>query len=157
MKHTEVGLAGEFYVLAQLAHRGMVGTLTLSNTKGIDILVTNPEVNRLSKVEVKTIQKGPWLERLFGDRPQFMWPMSVKHESITDRNLFYIFVYLPEPAKRPRFFIVPSKDVAKYVKWQHKHWLSTRTSAVNPTPMRKFRIPVDDPNGYEDNWRVFNT
>lgn len=155
MSHTEVGLAGEYYVLAQLAHRGFVGTLTLSHTKGVDILVANQAMNKLYKVEVKTTQKPPWNETLFGPTPQYMWPMSVKHETMYTPNLFYAFVHLGMAKERPRFFIVPSKAVAKYVRWQHRHWLSTRKNPVKETPMRKFRIPIDDPDGYEDNWGVF--
>ena len=37
-----------------MSARGFIATLTLGNTKGVDILVTNQEINRLFKVEVKT-------------------------------------------------------------------------------------------------------
>lgn len=60
--HTQIGLAGEYYVLAQLTQRGLIATLTLSTTKGVDILVTNQELDRLYKVEVKTTQRSPeWI------------------------------------------------------------------------------------------------
>jgi hypothetical protein len=39
MEYAQIGLAGEYYVLAQLAQRGLVGALTLGHTKGVDILV----------------------------------------------------------------------------------------------------------------------
>ena len=52
---SQIGLAGEYYVLAQLTARGFIATLTLGNTKGIDILVTNQEINKLFKVEVKLL------------------------------------------------------------------------------------------------------
>jgi hypothetical protein len=45
--HTQIGLAGEYYVLAQLTQRSFVATLTLSTTKRVDILVTNQELDRL--------------------------------------------------------------------------------------------------------------
>ena len=41
LEKTQIGLAGEYYVLAQLSARGFIATLTLGNTKGVDILVTN--------------------------------------------------------------------------------------------------------------------
>lgn len=81
--------------------------------------------------------------------------MSMKHETIHAQNLFYVFVHLGKTSERPWFFIVPCKAVAKYVKWQHQHWLSTRKNPVQETPMRKFRVPIDDPDGYEDNGGVF--
>lgn len=51
---TEVGLAGEYHVLAQLLQRGYSAHPTLGNTKGMDILVVDQETGRMLKVEVKT-------------------------------------------------------------------------------------------------------
>jgi len=82
--------------------------------------------------------------------------MSKKHEDIIDKNLFYCFVVLSNPNELPKFFIVPSKEVAMYVKWQHQHWLSTRKNIVKDTTMRNFRIEVDDPKKYSENWKLFN-
>lgn len=154
MDKSQTGLAGEFYTLAQLTHRELVATLTLGNTKGVDILVTNEELNSLYKVEVKTTLNKPRKEKLFGDEEFFMWTMGKKHEDIQDKNLVYCFVYLESPNTLPRFFIVPSIEVAEYVKWQHEYWLSTRTKTVKETTMRTFRIPKSDPNHYENNWKL---
>lgn len=155
MEKNIIGLAGEYHVLAQLAQRNLVATMTLSNTKGIDILVTNQDINKLYKIEVKTSSKKLVKERLFGKKPFYAWTMSEKHENIKDNNLYYVFVALRGYGELPKFFIVPSKKVARYVKWQHEYWLQSRKAKVNNTTMRKFRISVDDPNGYENNWRVF--
>ena len=94
MDKTLEGLAGEYYVLAQLTHRNLVATLTLSNTKGVDILVTNQDLNKLYKVEVKTTGETPKHESLFGPHKFYMWQMSEKHERIVDKQLFYCFVAL---------------------------------------------------------------
>ncbi len=80
--------------------------------------------------------------------------MSEKHERMKDPRLFYCFVKLQGPDRIPRFFILPSARVARYVKWQHEKWLRTRKHKVKSTPMRKFRIPVEDPSHYENNWVV---
>ena len=58
-------MAGEFYVLAQLTARGFNASLTLGNTKGVDILVMNENNNIGYKVEVKTKQevRGPKSKR----------------------------------------------------------------------------------------------
>jgi len=154
MDKTSLGLAGEFYTLAQLSQRGLVATMTLSNTKGVDILVTNQEINRLYKVEVKTTNRKLARESLFGKDPFYFWIMGEKHESIKDKNLFYVFVLLQEENVLPKFFVIPSKDVAEYVKWQHEHWLKSRKVKGKPTTMRKFRINCDDKK-YENNWDVF--
>jgi hypothetical protein len=46
----EVGLAGEFHVLAQLCQRGYSAHPTLGNTKGLDILVVDQESGLMLKV-----------------------------------------------------------------------------------------------------------
>ena len=148
-----IGLAGEYYVLAQLAHRGFVGALTLSNTKAVDILVSQTGLRSLCRLEVKTTQKPPGRERLFGPKPFFRWPMSVKHQSIRAANLFYCFVWIESPERRPRFFIVPSAHVAKYVRDQHRKYEKARGRKVR-TLMRMFRIAEHDPERFEDDWNV---
>jgi hypothetical protein len=154
MDSTQIGLAGEFYVLAQLVQHNLVATLTLANTKGVDILVANPELNRLFKIEVKTTASGPRYGSIFANEPCYAWPMSAKHECLIGEDLFYCFVVLRECTQLPRFFIVPSLYVATYVREQHAYWLRTRQKPVANTNMRLFRIPASDPLGFENNWGV---
>lgn len=156
MDTARIGLAGEFYVLAQLAQRGYVATLTLGNTKQVDIVVYNRRKRRYWRVEVKTTQEGLKSELLFGKEKFHIWQLSDKHEKITDRDLVYCFVALSTADDLPKFFLVPSKVVAEYVAWQHKHWLNApRSRAVKDNPMRRFRIEASDPRGYANNWKVF--
>ena len=151
-----IGLSGEYHVLAQLAHRGLVGALTLGHTKGVDILVTNPQSGTVRKVEVKATQGKPARAKVFGEGRFYKWPMSAKHESVAQDDVVYCFVALSEPDVRPRFFLVPSRDVAQYVKWEHKHWLASRPKRIKDNPHRTFRIEENDPHGYEDNWAAFD-
>ena len=39
-KNSSIGIAGEFFVAAELTRRGYVASLTSKNTKAIDILVS---------------------------------------------------------------------------------------------------------------------
>ena len=155
MDSTQIGLSGEFHVLAQLVQRGLVATLTLANTKGVDILVSDPDLDRLFRVEVKTTDRPPRRETLFSDEPNYVWAMGAKHEKLVDPRLFYCFVALQGLDQLPRFFVVPSEYVAAYVRQQHAYWLSTRVKPVAETSMRRFRIPMSDPLGFEGNWSVF--
>jgi hypothetical protein len=152
----QIGLAGEYYVLAQLTAQGLIATLTLGHTKGIDIIVTNQDINQLFKVEVKTTINPPRREKLFHKNNQsYHWPMSEKHETLKDNKLIYCFVYIENVTELPKFFLVPSKEVARYVKWEHNHWLKSRKNEVQSTTMRNFRIEVNDPKGYCNNWEIF--
>src|SRR5437764_11381960 len=77
------GVAGEYFVAAELSRRGYVATLTLRNTRGIDILASNAEANKSVGIQVKTNhgRKRHWL-------------LSEKAETDTAENLFYVFVNL---------------------------------------------------------------
>jgi hypothetical protein len=154
MNYTQIGLAGEFYVLAQLAQRELVAAFTLSNTKSVDILVATPGLQGFRAVEVKTTVSGPRSGSIFADEPCYAWTMDAKHERLIDANLFYCFVLLRDCTQLPRFFIVPSTYVAAYVREQHAYWLRRRLKPGAETRMRLFRIRASDPLGFENNWGV---
>ena len=164
-----IALAGEFATLSQLALRGYDAKLTLGNTKGVDILVSDPESGHMFKIEVKTsayrsASGGAGKHsRTFGHI--FEWLMGKKHEDVTDPNLFYCFVNLAEDGTSFRFFIVPSQVVAEYVKAQHRYWLA-QDPKHKDTSMRQFRLAIDE-GGYsiptpsakhhENNWSFTST
>ncbi len=148
-----VALAGEFSVLAELADRRLDGALTLGHTKEIDILALNRETGWTFKLEVKTTAKGIRTERAFGRN--HAWLMHEKHERIVAPDLVYVFSERP-PGERPTFFLVPSADMAAYVRWEHTHFKRhrRRRTGMN-TSMRMFRIPAEGvpPSRVPPSWR----
>lgn len=134
-----VSLAGEFFVLAELALRRLDGTLTLGHAKEIDILALNRVTGQTFKLEVKTTSKGVRGSSAFG--ASYAWLMHQKHGGIAEGDLVYCFVAL-RPGERPEFFLVPSADVAEYVRWEFEH---AKLHKIRPTgkisPMRMFRLP----------------
>jgi len=88
MNINQKGLAGEFYTLAQLTARGYNASLTLGNTKGVDILVMNEKNNIRYKVEVKTTQE---IRGLKSTRP-ISWLLS-KKMSLTPMTILYTALY----------------------------------------------------------------
>ena len=163
-----VSLAGEFSVLAELALRRLDGTLTLGHTKQIDILALNRANGRTFKLEVKTTEKGVRGSRAFG--ASYAWLMDQAHGAVVGGDLVYCFVVLKR-GERPKFFLVPSADVASYIRWEYEHWkrhATRRTGKVSP--MRMFRIPAEKVPGsnlppswrdgrwrrWEDNWGIFS-
>ena len=163
--NNSVSLAGEFAVLSQLALRGFDTNMTLGNTKGVDILASNPKTGRMYKIEVKTNYRNsrnkPTVSKLFG-KSVSGWIMNIKHEEKIP-NLFYCFVNIGKNTNQIRFFLVPSRVVAKYVRAQHQLWLNVDRRHKD-SPMRIFRIclkgekyrkalmPVPIAEKYEDNW-----
>jgi hypothetical protein len=165
-----VALAGEFAALSQLAIRGYDASMTLGNTKHIDILVFDPLTKQASQVEAKANyekRSRPTDSKLFG-KFETSWQMDQKHEGIKDANLFYCFVHIntdrADPLKHVfRFFIVPSAIVATYVRQEHQTWLRDH-SAHRTSPRRVFRIglpndrdvavPAPLASDYEDQWNL---
>ena len=137
------GVSGEYFAAAELSRRGYVASITLRNTKGIDIIATNEEGTKTINIQVKTsgIKTRGWI-------------LNKKAEEMDDKNMFYIFVQLTTLDKRPNFHIIPSADVAHTVKTGHKQWLKTPGRGGkkhNDTNMRKFEDPE---NKYLDKWEL---
>jgi hypothetical protein len=163
LSKNSISLAGEFAVLSQLALRGIDANLTLGNTKGVDILASNPMTGFMFKLEVKTsYNKKPVFSKLFGNT--LSWVMSDKHEHTEDPGLFYCFTNIEISANAFRFFIVPSAIVARYVRESHQFWLRQKTAGGSEhvdNRVRNFRLGLDDrgysietplADEYEDKW-----
>lgn len=126
----KTGVAGEYFVAAELSRRGYVASITLRNTKGIDILVSTEDGSITRAIQVKSST---------GDNKS--WILSQKAENEHNDNLFYIFVNLKSSKDRPDYYIVPSKTVATYVKESHANWLGSPSKsgkARKDSSMRKF-------------------
>ncbi len=137
------GVAGEYYVAAELSRRGYIASISLKNTRGIDILATNQEGTRSVTIQVKTNQlsKAAWL-------------INQKGENYVASTHFYVFVMLASILDRPCYYIVPSKDVAAYIKTNHAAWLSSpgrNGRKRQDSPIRKFQDLEDK---YLERWEL---
>jgi hypothetical protein len=66
--------------------------------------------------------------------------MSLKHESISEKDLFYCFVNLELIS--PSVYVIPSRIVAKVVRDSHGEWLKTpgqKGQKHNDTEMRRIK------------------
>ena len=136
-----VGVSGEYFVAAELSRRGYVASITLRNTRGMDVLATNADASHSVGISVKTNR---------GSRKD--WILNVRAETYHSPTLFYVFVNLNGPNERPAFHVVPSRKVARFFSASHRKWLATpnRAGAKHmDTPMRKFE---DKDNRYLDRW-----
>lgn len=126
------GVAGEYFVAAELSRRGYTASLTLRNTRGIDILVSNADATKSVGVQVKTNRGG-----------KKEWMLSEKVERDVATNLVFVFVRLNE-LSAPDYYVVPLADVAKYAVESHNRWLGTPGRQGQPhkdNPVRKFADP----------------
>jgi hypothetical protein len=127
------GIAEEYFVAAELTRRGYVATLTLRDTRGIDILASNSDATRIVGIQVKSKQgRGP------------EWVLNQKVETLDlAENLCFVFVCLNDLGT-PEYYIVPRRHVVAYARDNHAKFLSTlgRGGRIHQdTAMRKFRDP----------------
>jgi hypothetical protein len=133
------GVAGEYFVAAELSRRGYVASLTLRNTRGIDILASNSDATKTIGIQVKTNQT---------DRPE--WILNRKAEAEVAENLFYVFVRLNRTGS-PAFHVVPRAIVANFVREEHEAWSKAPGKggrAHGESSVRKFRDPSDQYLGH---------
>lgn len=138
---TLVGVAGEYLVAGELTLRGYIASITLRNSRGIDIIASSTDGSSSVSIQVKTNSDG-------GSK----WILSKKAETFHSENHFYVFVALQDLGQRPDFYIVPSKVVADYTYTSHSEWLlgSKRDgSARKDSSLRNFRDPD---NTYLEAW-----
>lgn len=94
------GIAGEFLVSGELARRGYNVTMTLGNTKSIDLLIEKH--GRLIPIQVKSIQR----------KKSICWNISLS--KIKGEKLMYVLVNLHADLvneEHPEYFILTQEEV----------------------------------------------
>lgn len=135
------GASGEYFVAAELSRRGYIASITLRNTRGIDILCSNSDATKHVSIQVKTSNQS-------GNE----WMLDKKSEEFFSAKHFYVFVSLN--SENPKFFVVPSKVVARYTKTNHAEWIKGKKKdgkSRKDTQMRKFR---DMGEKYLNRWDI---
>jgi len=141
MDKSLIGIAGAHFVAGELSRKGYISTLTSRNTEGIDILASNKDGSKTIAIQVKTTA---------GKSNPRDWILSEKIEKMSSKNLVYVFVNLK--SQIPEFFIVPSKDVAKYAKTDYDIWIKSpnkKGGKHHHTTIRMFR---DRDGKYLNRW-----
>ncbi len=96
------GISGEYYVAAELSRRGYLAAITLRNSDGADILVSNLDESKLFSIQVKTTQN------------KSKWILSQKVETETSENKFFIFTNIPQNInEQPIYKIVKAPAPAR--------------------------------------------
>lgn len=135
------GVSGEYFVAAELSRRGYIASITLRNSRGIDLLCAAEGGDRAVRIQVKTNQSS---------RPE--WMLSRKAESHADDDLFYVFVCLHGLEGSPTYHIVESAVVADYCRTSHAEWLSQPKVDGTPHKDTSMRIFADADGEYLGAW-----
>jgi hypothetical protein len=135
------GVAGEYFVAAELSRRGYIASISLRNTRGIDILATNQAATRSITVQCKTNQRG-----------EKIWLLNQKSEDFFAPDHYYVFVALGAANERPSFHVVPSQTVAKVTAESHQQWLRTLGRGGRQHVDSSVRNFTDYDDSYLDRW-----
>lgn len=104
MKQHSSGMAGVYYVAAELSRRNYTALVTTRNARAVDILAMNNDTMRALGIQVKT--NSP-------KSPHDFWLLNKGDMSTDDsklQNLAYVLVNLNKN-RQPSFFVVPGKEV----------------------------------------------
>ena len=143
LEHTFVGVAGEYFVAAELSLRGYHAAVTLRNSRGIDIIASSADASKSVSIQVKTSR---------GKSP--IWPLNKGSEDLSSDSHFYVFVLLRPLGIRPDFFVVPSSVVAKYISTRHREWLKGSKRDGTQRKDQKFRKFADPEGLHGERWDV---
>ena len=126
------GLAGEFFVAAELLKREIQTSVTFGNAKAIDLFARNPRTGRTFTVQVKAL------------RSKASYPFPISPDRVV-REHMYVFVLLNKPAQPVQYFIVPGSvlldEPHRFGRW----YTDPKFSGVRPDDLRDF----------ENNWGAF--
>lgn len=150
-----VGVAGEFFVAAELSQRGIVATMTLKNTPYIDILATNLEKGKTANIQVKTMSIG-------NNTGWHLGPKDGEPSGVA--NHFYVLVNLQGQGKLPKYIILPKEEFSIFLKTKQENWESGKKR--DGSPRKKTTMWIFDPNRnesshkfaekYIDNWDILD-
>lgn len=137
------GIAGEYFVAAELSRRGYIASISLRNTRGIDILVTNANASRSVTIQCKAQQ-----------RVNKVWILHKNSETFFAENHFYVFIALGGVLERPRFHVVPSRTVADQIRTYHSTWLQTPSRSGGKHADTAMRVFADRKDEYLEKWQL---
>ncbi len=136
------GVAGVYYVAAELSRRGLIASTTSRNTRGIDVLVSSQDASRQVGVQVKTSQ---------GDGRK--WLLVEHAERYFADNLFYVFVDLKDEGSRD-YFVVPSRVVAEFIRDAHQQWINAPGRGGRQRKDSSMRVFRDPDGKFLEQWQT---
>lgn len=136
-----VGVAGEYFVAAELSLRGFIASITLRNTRGIDIIASKSDASSAVSLQIKSNSDG-----------SASWILTKNSEGFWSNQHFYVFVALRDVGTRPDYFVVPSKIVSDSIINGHSAWLAGKKSDGSQRKDSSIRKFTDYEGRYLERW-----
>lgn len=126
------GLAGEFFVAAELLKRGLQTSVTFGNAKAIDLFARDEKHDRDFKIQVKALRTRNYF---------LISPSKVSSSYI------YVFVLLNKPDHPVQYFIVPGVDLVEKHESFGRPFQDPKLPGIHPKDLAAL--------GYENAWHYF--
>jgi hypothetical protein len=98
------GIAGEFFVAAELSKRGWIATLTAKNTPDVDVLASRPTGDTHARIQIKS------------RTPAYAYAHRVGKElKLVGERDFLVLVDLGGEGEPPRYWIIPTVIAAELI------------------------------------------
>jgi hypothetical protein len=117
------GLAGEFFVAAELLKRGLQTSVTFGNAKAIDLLAHNPAIDHTFPVQVKALRKKNYF--------------PIRRERVNAEHI-YVFVLLNKPGEAVQYFVVPGSVLANEAERFGKDFQHPTFPGIHPKHLQEF-------------------
>lgn len=124
------GLAGEFFVAAELLKRGIQTSVSFGNAKAIDLFAHNERTGQRFTIQVKSLRRPNY----------FLIDPEKVHADHT-----YVFVLLNEPGKPVQYFILRGHDLLDRTQDFGNSFKIQKMPGILPGKLKQF----------EDNWKAF--
>ena len=116
-RNQQTGMAGEYFVAAELNRQGAYAVTFAGNMPKIDILASDIRQNRTVSIQVKTRRTGTW---------QCSINDGEKCKRRNRETAFWVFVDLSKERNPPEYFIVPDWWMKNNIYETHKAYLEKR-------------------------------
>jgi len=139
------GISGEYFVAGELSRRGHYSSITLRNTKGVDIICSNEDYSKEVTIQVKTSKSS-----------KRSWIVNKKSGKNYSKNHFYVFVNLNDFDSIPDYFIVPSKTVATYIQKDYQRWIKEGKKLGKKRKDSSIRKFNDEQGKFQNRWDLLS-
>jgi hypothetical protein len=140
------GVAGEYFVAAELSRRGCLASITLRNSRGVDILACRSDGTNPIAIQVKTNQRGV-AEWILNQK------VEAGTEATSDEKFFFVLVNLPPDGAPPTYYIISRPELARLSREGHQSWLATPGRGGKPhSPNNSIRKFKDVEGKYLGRW-----
>ena len=140
------GAASQYFVAAELCRRGHPASITMGNTAHVDILCSNASCTRFVHIQVKTYRPS----KNGGGTCQ----VGMKAETDYGPNFFWVLCGYPDaPDEQPKFFVIPSRVMAREVSAEFEKWVNAPGRNGRPhDPKNKMRVVHIPPKSNAFSW-----